>query len=118
MRKTKLLVLSILIIGMVLLSFTGCNKEGDLTKITVSEVTHSIFYSPQYAAISLGFFEEEGLKIELINGGGADKVMTAVLSGQVDIGFSGSESVYVYNEGRMTMPCLAYQLTQKDVVPS
>jgi len=115
LRKTKLLVLSILIIGMVLLSFTGCNKEGDLTKITVSEVTHSIFYSPQYAAISLGFFEEEGLKIELINGGGADKVMTAVLSGQVDIGFSGSEStVYVYNEGRDDYAITFAQLTQKD----
>ncbi len=115
MRKTKLLVLSILIIGLVLSLFTGCNKEEGLTKVVVSEVTHSIFYSPQYVAISLGFFEEEGLDVELINGGGADKVMTAVLSGQVDIGFSGSEStVYVYNEGRDDYAITFAQLTQKD----
>lgn len=93
---------------------TGCSNE-ELTKVKVSEVTHSIFYAPQYAAISQGFFEEEGLEIELSNGQGADKVMTAVLSGQVDIGFSGSEStVYVYNEGQEDYAITFAQLTQKD----
>ncbi|MCR1900022.1 ABC transporter substrate-binding protein [Irregularibacter muris] len=99
---------------MIAVLFTGC-ADKSLTKVKVSEVTHSIFYAPQYAAISQGFFEEEGLEIELANGGGADKVMTAVLSGQVDIGFSGSEStVYVYNEGRDDYAITFAQLTQKD----
>ena len=79
-------------------------ESGDnvkLEKLVVSEVTHSVFYAPQYVAINLGFFKEEGLDIELINGGGADKVMTAVLSNQVDIGFAGPEAaVYIYNEGK------------------
>lgn len=93
---------------------TGCSNK-ELTKVTVSEVTHSIFYAPQYVAISQGFFEEEGLEIELVNGQGNDKVMTAVLSDQVDIGFSGSEStVYVYNEGREDYVQTFAQLTQRD----
>ena len=79
-------------------------ESGDnvkLEKLVVSEVTHSVFYAPQYVAINLGFFKEEGLDIELINGGGADKFMTAVLSNQVDIGFAGPEAaVYIYNEGK------------------
>ncbi len=115
MKKTKLLVVSVLIFALVLFFVAGCSSEEELTKVSVSEVTHSIFYAPQYAAISLGFFEEEGLEIDLANGGGADKVMTAVLSGQVDIGFSGSEStVYVYNEGREDYAITFAQLTQKD----
>ena len=115
MKKTRLLVVSILIFALVLFFVTGCSGEDDLTKVSVSEVTHSIFYAPQYVAISLGFFEEEGLEIDLANGGGADKVMTAVLSGQVDIGFSGTEStVYVYNEGKEDYAITFAQLTQKD----
>jgi NitT/TauT family transport system substrate-binding protein len=115
LKKTKLLVVSVLIFALVLFFVAGCSSEEELTKVSVSEVTHSIFYAPQYAAISLGFFEEEGLEIDLANGGGADKVMTAVLSGQVDIGFSGSEStVYVYNEGREDYAITFAQLTQKD----
>ena len=115
---------SILVIALIALLVTGCSSgesknvsktQEELTKVTVSEVTHSVFYAPQYAAISRGFFEEEGLDIELINGGGADKVMTAVLSGQVDIGFSGSEqTVYVYNEGKENYVITFAQLTNKD----
>jgi len=86
----KILMTSVLIICL-LVSFTACGEK-KLVKIKLSEVTHSIFYAPQYVALNLGYFEEEGLSIELINGQGADKVMTAVLSGQADIGFSGPEA--------------------------
>ena len=72
-------------------------KEKTPTKVKVNEVTRSVFYSPQYVAIALGFFEENGIEIELTNGGGADNVMTAVLSGQSDIGFcrTGSSNLCV-----------------------
>lgn len=93
----------------------GCSQTSKTTKVKVSEVTHSVFYAPQYAAISLGFFEDEGLEVELSNGAGADKVMTAVLSGAVDIGFAGPEAaIYVYNEGRDDYCEVIAQLTQKD----
>ena len=90
------------------------SETKDLEKITVSEVTHSIFYAPQYVALNLGFFEEEGLEIELINGGGADNVMTAVLSNQVDIGFAGPEAaIYVYNEGKEDYAEVFAQVTKR-----
>lgn len=96
---------------------SNVNLSGDKTleKITVSEVTHSIFYAPQYVAINLGFFKDEGLDIELINGGGADNVMTAVLSNQVDIGFAGPEAaIYVYNEGKDDYTEVFAQVTKRD----
>ncbi len=69
-------------------------------KITLCEVTHSIFYAPQYVAIENGYFADEGLELTVTNGFGADKVMTALISGDADIGFMGSESsIYVYAEG-------------------
>ena len=78
----------------------GRNETG-LQKVSLSEVTRSIFYAPQYIALSQGFFEEEGLEIELSTAQGADSVMTSVLSNQSDIGFAGPEaSIYVYNEGK------------------
>ncbi len=87
----------------------------ELQKVVLSEVTHSVFYAPQYAAIELGFFEEEGLEIELINGGGADNVMTAVLAGQADIGLAGPEaSIYVHLEGRADYPVVFCGLTKRD----
>ena len=96
-------------------NLSGDETPKELEKITVSEVTHSIFYAPQYVAMNLGFFEEEGLEIELINGGGADNVMTAVLSNQVDIGFAGPEAaIYVYNEGRDDYAEVFAQVTKKD----
>lgn len=94
----------------------GCGTQTqDLQNVTLCEVTHSIFYAPQYVALELGFFEEEGLAVELSNGGGADKVMSAVLSGSVDIGFAGPEaSVYVYNEGKEDFTQVFAQVTQRD----
>ncbi|NLK69354.1 MAG: ABC transporter substrate-binding protein [Clostridiaceae bacterium] len=104
------LILSLVI----LLILPGCGTK-ELKEITLNEVTHSIFYSPQYVAINKGFFEEEGLKITLVNGAGADKVMTAVLSGHADIGFSGPEAcIYVYNEGKDDYGVVFAQLTKRD----
>lgn len=97
------------------LCFSGCAKEEGLTKVKVGEVTHSVFYAPQYAAIALGYFEEEGLELELSNLQGADKVMTAVLSDQIDIGFCGPEAaIYVYNEGKEDYIEVFAQLTKRD----
>lgn len=94
--------------------FTGCSKK-ELLKIRLNEVTHSVFYAPQYVALNLDFFKEEGLEIELTNGGGADKVMTAVLSGQSDIGLAGPEAtIYVYNEGKEDYAKVFAQLTKRD----
>ena len=97
-------------------ALTGCGRsEASMEKVTVCEVTHSIFYAPQYAAMALGFFEEEGLDVELSNGGGADKVMSAVLSGSIDIGFAGPEaSIYVYNEGKEDFTQVFAQMTKRD----
>lgn len=95
--------------------FVGCKKEEGSTKVKLSEVTHSVFYAPQYVALNKGFFEEEGLEIELSNGEGADKVMAAVLSNSIDIGLAGPEAcIYVYNEGKENYPKVFGQLTQKD----
>ena len=79
-----------------LTAFAGCSGgPRELQTVKVCEVTHSIFYAPQYVALAKGFFEEEGIEVELSNGGGADKVMSAVISGSVDIGFAGPEaSIY------------------------
>lgn len=116
-RKRFFSILIAVILGLSLI-LSGCNKGStsqQLTKIRLSEVTHSIFYAPQYVALSQGFFEEEGLEIELYNGQGADKVMTAVLTGQADIGFAGPEaSVYVYNEGKEDYSVIFAQLTNGD----
>lgn len=96
--------------------FTACNNNtSDKTVLRISEVTHSVFYAPQYVAINKGIFEKYGIEIDLINGGGADKVMTAVLSGQVDIGFAGPEAaIYVYLQGKSDYPQVFAQLTKRD----
>jgi len=115
--KRSFTLLMVIILGVSLL-LTGCLNTGgqeQLTKIRLSEVTHSIFYAPQYVALSQGYFAEEGLEIELSNGGGADKVMTAVLTGEVEIGFAGPEaSIYVYNEGKEDNAIVFAQLTNGD----
>lgn len=98
-------------------SLCACGKTETQETVTVqlNEVTHSVFYAPQYAALKLGFFADEGLDVELTNGGGADKVMTAVLAGQSDIGLAGPEAcVYVYNQGKTDYPKVFAQLTKRD----
>ena len=89
-------------------------EEPKLTKVTLNEVAHSIFYAPQYVAIEEGYFKDEGLDLTLVTGFGADKTMTAVISGEADIGFMGAEaSVYAYQEGA-TDPVVNFaQLTQR-----
>ncbi len=89
-------------------------KDKTLSKVTLNEVAHSIFYAPQYVAIEEGYFEEEGLDLTLVTGFGADKVLTALISGEADIGFMGAEaSIYAYQEGA-TDPVMNFaQLTQR-----
>lgn len=102
--------------AMIAISIAGCSKEAksDLTPITLNEVAHSIFYAPQYAAIELGYFEEEGIDLTLVNGAGADKVMTALVSGDAQIGFMGSEaSIYTYANGAEDYAINFAQLTQR-----
>lgn len=73
------------------LTLMGCNKKNS-SEIRLCEVTHSVFYAPMYVAMNNGYFEERGLKIKLSNGGGADKVMTAITSKSADIGLMGPEA--------------------------
>ena len=105
------------ILGVSLL--TGCSapkKSQDITKVTLNEVAHSIFYAPMYVAIEEGYFKEEGIDLTLVTGFGADKTMTAVLSGEADIGFMGPETtVYTYNEGAQDYVVNFAQLTQRAV---
>lgn len=116
------LVTLIIIIGIVTAVIVNNNKTKDdigtavtTTKVKVNEVTRSVFYAPQYVAISKGYFKEAGIEIDLTTGQGADQVMTAVLSGQSDIGFAGPEaSIYVYNEGKEDYTQVFAQLTKKD----
>ena len=122
MKNMKILIC--IVIGIIILAGIGIgvfvNKNNDievaeLIPIKVSEVTRSVFYAPQYVEIANGYFEEQGLKIDLTTGQGADNVMTAVLSNQVDIGFAGPEaSIYVYNEGKEDYTQVFAQLTKTD----
>ena len=111
----KLLLFSLTIILLATSTIFGCKEnESTLTKVRLNEVAHSIFYAPQYVAIELGYFEEEGIDLELTTGFGADKTMTAVLTDAADIGFMGSEStIYTYVEGADDYPVNFAQLTQR-----
>ena len=94
MKKTIALILVLAAVGGLL---CGCGPAGEeMTTIQLCEVAHSVFYAPLYAAMDLGYFAEEGIEIELTNGGGADKVMTAVLTGQADIGLAGGDGVLAH----------------------
>lgn len=121
MKKTLALFLAV---SLVFLSACGTTSPTtstsnskdtkSLTKVTLNEVAHSIFYAPQYVAIEKGYFKEEGLDLTLVTGFGADKVMTALLSGDADIGFMGSESsIYTYQEGANDVIVNFAQLTQR-----
>jgi len=112
MKKMGVILVAILMLTSLILC--SCGKDTK-EKITLNEVTRSVFYAPQYVAINQGFFEEEGIKLEVTTGQGADKVMTAVISGQADIGFSGPEAcIYVYNEGKEDYAVVFAQLTKRD----
>lgn len=90
------------------------DTNSSLVSVTLNEVAHSIFYAPQYVAIENGYFADEGINLTLVTGFGADKVMTAVLSGEADIGFMGSESsIYTYQEGANDVIKNFAQLTQR-----
>ena len=95
--------------------FVGCGKKHTSGKVRINEVTHSVFYAPLYLAINLGYMEDEGIDIEITNGGGSDASMTALLSGSADIALMGPETVvYVEARGSTNHPVVFGQLTNKD----
>lgn len=123
MKKTIIIaiIIVLIIIGTIIVvniknnSKENIGTEQKTTVVKVNEVTRSVFYSPQYAAIALGYFSDYGIEVELTTGQGADNVMTAVLSGQSNIGFAGPEAaIYVYNEGKEDYPQVFAQLTKRD----
>ncbi|WP_332491359.1 ABC transporter substrate-binding protein [Niameybacter sp.] len=115
MKRMKSLVGIVLVLALAMIG-VGCNKQqGGLEKIKVAEVTHSVFYAPQYVAMEHGFFEEEGIEVELLGAQGADKTMAALLSGEVQVGLMGPEaSIYVYNQGSKDYSVCFAQLTKRD----
>lgn len=130
MKKRLLSLLSVSVLAVSLLAGCGADsdtektgadkeisaqtEEKELTKVTLNEVAHSIFYAPMYVAIEEDYFKDEGIDLELVCGFGADKTMTAVISGEADIGFMGSEaSIYTYNEGATDYVVNFAQLTQR-----
>ena len=118
MKKQLKIISLITIISLLSISLcAGCSQkkdDNDLKSITLNEVAHSVFYAPQYVAIENGYFEEEGINLTLVTGFGADKTMTALISGDAQIGFMGSEaSIYTYNEGAKDYVVNFAQLTQR-----
>lgn len=112
MKKFLIVVMASI---MALCAFAGCGKSDDVKTIELNEVTHSVFYAPLYIAMENGYFEEENINVKLTNGGGADKSMTALLSGTADIALMGPETVvYVHNQGKKDAPKVFGQLTQRD----
>lgn len=104
----------IMLCFMMLISINSC-KENDLEKVKVAEVAHSVFYAPQYVALELGYFEEVGLEVELINANGADKVTASLLSGDVEIGLQGPEpTIYLYKNQSSDYLVNFAQLTRTD----
>ena len=109
-------------VGVIIIFIIACSclfnlnkKDENIETVTLAEVAHTVFYAPMYVAIEEGYFEENGIKIDLILTSGADKVTAAVLSGDAQIGFSGSEAtIYVYNGGEKDYLKTFSQLTQKD----
>lgn len=116
MSKLKKLFAGMMSMALLVLS-AGCStgNTGEVQKVKLAEVTHSVFYAPQYVAIEKGFFKEEGIDIELVGTQGADKTMAALLSGEVQVGLMGPEaSIYVYNQGSKDYAISFAQLTKRD----
>ncbi len=114
MKKRILSFALVMVLAVSMLLGCTSDKKDGMTKVVLNEVAHSIFYAPMYVAIEEGYFAEEGIDLELVTGFGADKTMTAVLSGEADIGFMGSEaSIYTYNEGATDYVVNFAQLTQR-----
>lgn len=126
MKFLKKKVLAVLLAAvMIIPAVAGCGCAGDTneeggavtgktTKVVLNEVAHSLFYAPMYVAIENGYFKEQGIDLELVTGFGADKTMTALLSGDADIGFMGPETtVYTCNEGASDLVVNFAQLTQR-----
>lgn len=113
MKRCLLLLAALLLLASVLV---GCGQEKTtLRKVELNEVTRSVFYAPQYVAVTLGFFEDEGLDVSISSAGGSDKAMTALLSGAADICLAGPETgVYVFNEGKADHPVIVGQITKRD----
>lgn len=114
-KRFKCILSSTMALAFLISACVGCQKkEETLQPVKLTEVAHSIFYAPQYVAIENGYFEEEGIDLELVNGFGADKVMASVISGDTDIGFCGAEaSIYLYAEGSSNYVINFAQLTQR-----
>ena len=113
MKRYLAIALAALLLCIALTAFVGCEKDDVV--IRLNEVTHSLFYAPQYLAMALGYFEDEGLTVEITNGSGADNVMTALLTGEADIGLMGCEAtIYVYLQGKKDYPRIIGQLTKRD----
>ena len=121
-KKTIIAICIIILIVAIIIGIIVAKKQSnntyngeELKTIKINEVTRSVFYAPQYVAINNGYFEENGLEVELTTGQGADAVMTAVLANQCDIGFAGPEaSIYVYNEGKEDYCQIFAQMTKRD----
>ena len=108
----------VLVLAMAAVTLAGCGAKDEtkekVEQVTLNEVAHSIFYAPQYVAIEEGYFADEGIDLTLITGFGADKVLTAMISGDADIGFMGAEAtVYAYLEGTADPVVNFAQLTQR-----
>lgn len=112
MKRIAALLCAVLLMGL-----AGCTQtqtEEGLQRLVLSEVVHSVFYAPQYVAMELGFFEEEGIDLQVDLGNGADKCMTAIISGNADVALCGTEAaIYVHAEGREDVPIVFAQLTQR-----
>lgn len=116
LKKALIYILSLAIIAIFcVIIFINSGKKSDLKKVKVAEVTHSVFYAPGYVAHALGYYEDEGLDVEIILTPGADAVAAAVLSGDVQIGFCGSEqTIYIYNQGNKDYLVNFAAMTKKD----
>ncbi len=115
MKKLINFIFAILLFASSSVYFVGCKNNSKNGKIRLNEVTHSVFYAPLYVAINKGFMEDEGIEIEITNGGGSDASMTALLSGSADIALMGPETVvYVEASGSTNHPVVFGQLTKKD----